>query len=273
MTAIIDNQVVSCLAEMERLQEKIKALNKEKQERAATKEKKIRDTEPNMAVLEKWLENKEQVEYDKVSKKAKEDYEKFTTRRSQEQEKYRQERYNLPESERMENYRDPTKRVLEQKKRKNEEEKRIEGMKIWENYQKYHNPPETRRRGHVDGNRPVYIERPIQETFQGPFMKDFIEATHNLFQIQQKRIDELEIKLQAQHHTPRQLEYMAHKRASRFKAHLAEKIHTGSPEQYKGCGGSCAICLEDMTSGGMCYKLNTGGMEHVFHRVCGEQQM
>ena len=44
MTAIIDNQVVSCLAEMERLQEKIKALNKEKQERAATKKKKIRDT-------------------------------------------------------------------------------------------------------------------------------------------------------------------------------------------------------------------------------------
>ena len=50
MTAIIDNQVVSCLAEMERLKEKIKALNKEKQERAATKKKKIRDTEPNMAV-------------------------------------------------------------------------------------------------------------------------------------------------------------------------------------------------------------------------------
>ena len=87
------------------------------------------------------------------------------------------------------------------------------------------------------------------------------------------RSDELEIKLQAQHHTPRQLEYMAHKRASRFKAHLAEKIHTGSPDKYQGCGGSCAICLEDMTSGGMCYKLNTGGMEHVFHRVCGEQQM
>ena len=80
-------------------------------------------------------------------------------------------------------------------------------------------------------------------------MKDFIEATHNLFQIQQKRIDELEIKLQAQHHTPRQLEYMAHKRASRFKAHLAEKIHTGSPDTYQGCGGSCAICLKDMTSG------------------------
>ena len=206
MTAIIDNQVVSCLAEMERLQEKIKALNKEKQERAATKEKKIRDTEPNMAVLEKWLENKEQVEYDKVSKKAKKDYEKFTTQRSQEQEKYRQERYNLPDSERIVLNRDPTKRVIGQKKRKNEDEKRIEGMKIWENYQKYHNPPETRRRGHVDGNRPVYIERPIQETFQGPFMKDFIEATYNLFQIQQKRIDELEIKLQAQHHTPRQLE-------------------------------------------------------------------
>ena len=52
MTAIIDNQVFSCLAEMERLQEKIKALNKEKQERAATKKKKIRDPEPNMAVLE-----------------------------------------------------------------------------------------------------------------------------------------------------------------------------------------------------------------------------
>ena len=104
-------------------------------------------------------------------------------------------------------------------------------------------------------------------------MKDFIEATHNLFQIQQKRIDELEIKLQAQHHTPRQLEYMAHKRASRFKAHLAEKIHTGSPDTYQGCGGSCAICLKDMTSGEMCYKLNTGGMEHVFHRVCGEQQI
>ena len=75
MTAIIDNQVVSCLAEMERLQEKIKALNKEKQERAATNEKKKRDTEPNMAVLEDWLSKKDQVEYDKMSKKAIEDYE------------------------------------------------------------------------------------------------------------------------------------------------------------------------------------------------------
>ena len=90
MTAIIDNQVVSCLAEMERLQEKIKALNKEKQERAATKDKKIRNTGPNMAVLEKWLENKEQVEYDKAAKKALDEHENFTTQQRQEQEKHRQ---------------------------------------------------------------------------------------------------------------------------------------------------------------------------------------
>ena len=268
MTAIIDNQVVSCLAEMERLQEKIKALNKEKQERAVTKEKKIRDTEPNMAVLKKWLENKEQTEHDKMSKKAKEDYEEL---RTQIQEDEIRRRNTDP-------YRgNPVTRAQRITfDREKEAQKEIKKKKILENYQKYHTLP------HNGIYAPGQIKRPDQETFHAVngyntepshFMKDFIEATHNLFQIQQKRIDELEIKLQAQHHTPRQLEYMAHKRASRFKAHLAEKIHTGSPDTYQGCGGSCAICLEDMTSGEMCYKLNTGGMEHVFHRVCGEQQM
>ena len=251
MTAIIDNKVVSCLAEMERLKEKIKALNKEKQERAATKEKKIRDTEPNMAVLEDWLSKKDQVEYDKMSKKAIEDYKTLDTREHP-------RRFSPDYQELLKKYKQ-------------------EEYDIMVNYHKYHgqrNSGYGHELGSINVNE-IKVDRPVQKylTFQGPFMKDFIEATHNLFQIQQKRIDELEIKLQAQHHTPRQLEYMAHKRASRFKAHLAEKIHTGSPEQYKGCGGSCAICLEDMTSGGMCYKLNTGGMEHVFHRVCGEQQM
>ena len=78
MTAIIDNQVVSCLAEMERLKEKIKALNKEKQERAATKKKKIRDTEPNMAVLDKWLKKNEEAEiFDKKADEAEKNYRTF----------------------------------------------------------------------------------------------------------------------------------------------------------------------------------------------------
>jgi hypothetical protein len=269
MTALIDNQVVSCLAEMELLQEKIKALNKEKQERAATKEKKIRNTEPNMAVLEKWLENKEQTEHDKMSKKAIEDYEELRTQ-MQEEEELRQKKDPY--------WGNPVTRAQRITfDREKEAQERITRNNIMSNYRKYHDRDK--------------VDRPVQETFHTSdhlhnkhaghhhvprptdFMKNFIEATYNLFQIQQKRIDELEIKLQAQHHTPRQLEYMAHKRASRFKAHLAEKIHTGSPDKYQGCGGSCAICLEDMTSGEMCYKLNTGGMEHVFHRECGEQQI
>jgi hypothetical protein len=239
MTAIIDNQVVSCLAEMERLQEKIKVLNKEKQERAATNEKKIRDPEPNMAVLDKWLKkNKEAEIFDKKAEEAKKNYQMFNHRYSPATDKERREHHDKQ-------------------------------CEISRNLNPYYESG-------VDSNRKIIKQQLFMDPYvagPGQFMKDFIEATHNLFQIQQKRIDELEIKLQAQHHTPRQLEYMAHKRASRFKAHLAEKIHTGSPEQYKGCGGSCAICLEDMTSGGMCYKLNTGGMEHVFHRECGEQQM
>ena len=226
MTAIIDNQVVSCLAEMERLREKIKALNKEKQERAVTKKKKIRDPEPNMAVLESLFGTYNESEvFDKNAEEANRIHD-IWIRRS-----------DMPGTE------------------------RGKYAEVTANYLKYY----EKNRGSYKKKRPVPTP--------SPFIKDFIEATHNLFQIQQKRIDELEIKLQAQHHTPRQLEYMAHKRASRFKAHLAEKIHTGSPDTYQGCGGSCAICLKDMTSGEMCYKLNTGGMEHVFHRVCGEQQM
>jgi hypothetical protein len=239
MTALIDNQVVSCLAEMERLKEKIKALNKEKQERAATKKKKIRDPEPNMAVLDKWLKKNEEAEiFDKKADEAEKNYRTFD------------HRYNH-------------KTVKERREHNGKQ------CEISRNLDPYYE-------NGINSKRKTIKQQLFMDPYvagPGQFMKDFIEATHNLFQIQQKRIDELEIKLQAQHHTPRQLEYMAHKRASRFKAHLAEKIHTGSPDTYQGCGGSCAICLKDMTSGEMCYKLNTGGMEHVFHRVCGEQQM
>ena len=186
MTAIIDNQVVSCLAEMERLQEKIKALNKEKQERAATKEKKIRDTDPNMAVLESLFGTYNESEvFDKNAEEANRIHD-IWIRRS-----------DMPGTE------------------------RGKYAEVTTNYLKYY----EKYRGSYKKKRPVPAP--------SPFIKDFIEATHNLFQIQQKRIDELEIKLQAQHHTPRQLEYMAHKRASRFKAHLAEKIHTGSPEHIQ----------------------------------------
>ena len=53
---------------------------------------------------------------------------------------------------------------------------------------------------------PGSIKKQIQKTFHNKvykgtdtasdFMKDYIEATYNMFQIQQKRIDELEIKLE-----------------------------------------------------------------------------
>ena len=53
---------------------------------------------------------------------------------------HRQDRY-ISESERMENIGILLNSTEIKKSRKNEEEKPIEGTKIWENYQKYHNPP------------------------------------------------------------------------------------------------------------------------------------
>jgi hypothetical protein len=174
MSTHIDHEVNSCMAEMEQLQEKMRVLNETKQKQEAMNEKKIRDTEPNMEVLKSWLtKNEKAVIFDKKAKEAKEEYDNFVHRRD-------------------------ISTFSTEKEYHEYDKKRHEISRSLDKY--YENGTDSKR---------MHI---IQDTFQGPiayictpgsnkrqtaqtpseFMKDFIESSHNLFQIQKKRIDELE---------------------------------------------------------------------------------
>ena len=168
MASHIETEMNSCLTEMEKLQEKI--MNLQEQQRnleKQTQEEKTIEVELNMAVMENWLDayhfNEEQK---KLAKVAMDDWKNLNRRGS--------EPYYV-----------------------NTQENREESDLINKNYEKFF------------GNNSRNIMKPI-ESFQpkigvkflnmhhirftepSQFMSDFIEAIHNLFQIQQKRIDELE---------------------------------------------------------------------------------
>ena len=74
MAALIDDEVNSCLSEMEKLQEKINVLKQTKKKQHVIEERKINKVEPNIEFLEKWLINQPGLYYDKAAEKAKVDY-------------------------------------------------------------------------------------------------------------------------------------------------------------------------------------------------------
>lgn len=148
MTSLIEHEMTSCLSEMERLQAKMMELQKEKEMNDAKQGEKTIHVEPNMTVMENWLDSV--VGERKNAILAKKLYESLT-------------------------------KDTPQKKREHV-------LKLWRVY--YNNskdkwmPPEQ---GHL-----FHIQKHKAPDSPSQFMIDFIEATHNLFQIQQKRIDELE---------------------------------------------------------------------------------
>lgn len=154
MSSHIEHQMESYLNEMERLQNKMMELQKTKEKE--DQENKVNDIEPNILVLKSWIDEIKTKNKFLADKDAEEKYNnKFKTKRVLEKKK-------LTDSD---EYKDLVKLINSRMKLWNEAKK---PTKLFHN--KVYGEPDT----------------PSQ------FMIDYIEATYNLFQIQQKRIEELE---------------------------------------------------------------------------------
>ena len=163
MSTHVEMEMNSCLMEMERLQAKMMELQETKKQQEAEQEEKTIEAELNMTVMENWLDiyhfNQEQK---KMSEVAKKNYDDYLVRMGR---------------------RDTQKNPLSTK----EEEER---KKINDDYYKYCCTK------NLKNMKMFHIQKHKAPDAPSQFMIDFIEATHNLFQIQQKKIDELETKLQ-----------------------------------------------------------------------------
>lgn len=171
MASHIETEMNSCLTEMEKIQEKI--MNLQEQQRnleKQTQEEKTIEVELNMAVMENWLDayhfNEEQKKMSDVSKKNYDDYLVRIQGRN-----IRQNPFSTKEEE--------------------------ERKKINDDYYKYCSTKSDKYQSWIVPNNLKSIKMFHIEKYKTPdtpsqFMSDFIEAIHNLFQIQQKRINELE---------------------------------------------------------------------------------
>ena len=162
MATHIEHEMNSCLSEMERLQAKMLELQKVKEEKAVEEKKKIEEIEPNMEIMAEWLmkskENEELVK--KLHRVSGGKLHDAAVSRSG---------YGKDELECI--------------------------------LKAYRNRQQSIVKKHIDvcnfGDRAPGqpFSLPLgcaQSGSQQEFMMNFVEATHNLFQIQQKRIDELE---------------------------------------------------------------------------------
>ena len=161
MATHIEHEMTSCLNEMERLQAKMMELQETKKKQESEQENKTNNTEPNMAVMDNWLHIAKYNEEQKVlSKAAEKKYNDYLARGREQRRNFRENPLSDEEEE---------------------ERKTIMG-----DYSKYYttNNLKTMKMFHIQKYKAP--DTPSQ------FMIDYIEATHNLFKIQQKRIDELE---------------------------------------------------------------------------------
>ena len=164
----IELDMESCLTEMERLQTKMIELKEQQQREELENKKKVQTIEPNMMVIQEWLDNfchnkKQKALAEQAMKK-------------------RDSLFQLY------NYEDPYEGQCTS--RPTQEEARA----IEENYRIYCNP---------NYNRDGLIANPSNlkplETFHSgkmnsvsDFMNNYIEATYNIFKIQQTKIEALE---------------------------------------------------------------------------------
>ena len=196
MSSHIEHEVNSCMAEIEQLQEKMRILNKTKQDEKLAH---LLSTTSCMTMLDNVMNKyKESEVFDKEANEA--------MKALVEIRKVRGRHYDagvpnhtrgmgLPQAEQQEflKYHEcPAENVRLY-------ECHIPG---WDGQQPTNGEglflPPTRPR-HMDITD-YMIQKPTGLA-HNPTIKDFVEATHGLFQLQEKRIDELEAKLQSHHYT------------------------------------------------------------------------
>tara|TARA_B100001758_G_scaffold205320_1_gene185549 strand:- start:5392 stop:5937 length:546 start_codon:yes stop_codon:yes gene_type:complete len=170
MATHVEMEMNSCLTEMERLQAKMMEFQETKKKQEAEQEEKTIEAELNMTVMENWLDiyhfNQEQKKMSEVAKKNYDDYLVRIRGRN-----IRQNPFSTKEEE--------------------------ECKKINDDYYKYCSTKSDKYHSWIVPNnlknmKMFHIEKYKTPDTPSQFMFDFIEATYNLFQIQQKRIDELE---------------------------------------------------------------------------------
>jgi hypothetical protein len=233
MSGMIETEMTDCLEQMAKLQEKMERLQEEKNKQAAEDVVKQNSTEPNLQVMSDWLDKYgeiiEEIERERVIE---EQYRELEHHRDNGLEnkiiKYKKiinfdKDLDLP----IKRFRHEIGREIGHDIHSKEEieQLRIKYEPTPEEYELYKNKDiiikkyldlcekkklnrkyyGTCERARVNGRKEVISRKDIlfkvpifMSTNNNPsyFMKQYIEATHNMFLIQQKRIDELERKIQ-----------------------------------------------------------------------------
>lgn len=179
MSGHIETEMTDCLEQMARLQAKMEHLQEEKNKQAAEEVAKQNTTEPNLRIMSEWLDKYgeilEEIERERIIE---EQYDKYTTGRNAFNE---EEKFIITEK-----YLD----LCEKKKSNRNYYKREDSAGVSGHC--YGN--EFISRKDIINKAPKFIHTILNlPTY---FMKQYIEATHNLFVIQQKKIDELEQKIE-----------------------------------------------------------------------------
>jgi hypothetical protein len=173
MASHLEHEMNTCLSEMEQLQEKMMELQKKKEEKIAEEKKKNEDIEPNMEMMAEWL------------------------RKSKENEELVKKVYSVTggQAKNASNFR---------KWQDQFEEAEFESFRrCFNGYDNHPSKPVKKYEDvcqfpHLNGPARTGLRLPhgcAQTGSQQEFMMNFVETTFNMFQIQQKRIDELEMKL------------------------------------------------------------------------------
>tara|TARA_B100000886_G_scaffold339904_1_gene306893 strand:+ start:2135 stop:2620 length:486 start_codon:yes stop_codon:yes gene_type:complete len=150
--------MTSCLAEMQKLQDKMKILQEEKRIQEDQQKEKINKIEPNIAVMEKWIKSIAKIKDEYIIEQKVKNLNKDSNFMS------RQSCGNINQYE-------------------------IEIFQKWTEIQQRRSTP---RRVGEQQEEIFHIQECKNRYRPSKFMIDYIEATYNLFQIQQKRIEELE---------------------------------------------------------------------------------
>lgn len=158
MASHLEREMNSCLTEMERLQSKMMELQQTKKQQDAEEEKKTKEIEPNLAVIEKWIESIAELK----------------------------DEYTIEQKVKRLNLADEYGEWISEGCRRNINQYEIEIYQKWTKIQ-HRRRQQPRQLGEL-----FHIQEFKNKNRPSKFMIDYIEATYNLFQIQQKRIDELE---------------------------------------------------------------------------------
>lgn len=205
MSGHIETEMTDCLEQMARLQAKMEVLQQEKNNKAAEELVKRQEVEPNLRIMSEWLDKYGEIlEENERERAIEEQYRKLETQRDNGLEN------KIIKYKKIVKVGHSTQACIDFKPTSEEYELYKNKDLITEKYMNLQNERRVREKTKYYGNNGKIVsvqqqkyEKIRNSPFHNPigntptyFMKQYIEATHNLFVIQQKKIDELEQKIE-----------------------------------------------------------------------------